>query len=313
MSIPRVSILVPCYNAEKFIGETLESVLRQTWHEIEVIVVDDGSQDGSIGVIEQFPRVTLIRQTNLGACAARNRAYNASTGAYIQFIDADDLVAPDKMERQMARLVNNPKYVASSEWGRLYSTLDETRFNPDPVWCDLSPLDWLSASRADGLGMLFPAIWLVPRPIADAAGPWDESLTLGDDGEYFTRILLASEGVLFCPGARCYYRSAVSGSLSGRKSLEAWASGYRVLELCESHVREREDSERIRRGFALSWQHFAHACYPYEPTLAARALARARTLHGVTIHPGGGSTFKVISRLIGWRAARRLQVASGRP
>ena len=226
----------------------------------------------SIRVVERFPKVRLIRQAKLGASAARNRAYNASTGAYIQFIDADDLIASDKIERQIARLINNPKCVASCEWGRFYTTPDETRFDPDPVWCDLGALDWLCASRADGLGMLFPAIWLVPRPIVDAAGPWDELLTLGDDGEYFTRILLASERVLFCPGARCYYRSGVPGTLSGRKSPEAWASGYRVLELCESHVRAREDSERVRRGFALSWQHLAHACYPYDPVLAERAL-----------------------------------------
>jgi glycosyltransferase involved in cell wall biosynthesis len=312
VTIPRISILIPCYNAAKFVGETLESVLRQTWPEIEVIVVDDGSQDESTAVIERFPRVSLIRQENLGACAARNRAYNASTGAYIQFIDADDLIEPDKIERQLTRLVDNPKCVASSEWGRFYSSPDETRFDPERVRCDLSPLDWLVASRADGLCMLLPALWLIPRPIANAAGPWDETLTLGDDGEYFTRILLMSERVLFCPGARCHYRSGVSGSLSSRKSLRAWASGYRVLELCEAHVRAHEDSERVRRGFALSWQCLAHSAYPYDPALAENALARAQTLHPVRIMPGGGLRFRWLSRLIGWRAARRLQVASGR-
>ena len=151
------------------------------------------------------------------------------------------------------------------------------------------------------------------RAVANSAGPWDEALSLGDDGEYFTRVLLAAERVLFCPGARCYYRSALPGSLSGRKSAAAWASQFRVIELCEYQVRAREDSERVRRGFALSWQHLAHACYPYEPALADRALMRGRALHAVRIRPGGGSAFKVLSRIIGWRAARRLQVASGRP
>jgi hypothetical protein len=235
-----------------------------------------------------------------------------STGQYIQFIDADDLISPDKIERQMARLVDNPRCVASSEWGRFYRTPNETRFNPEPVWCDLDPLDWLSASRANGLGMLFPALWLIPRPIVEAVGSWNESLSLGDDGEYFTRILLASARVLFCAGARCYYRSGLVASLSGRKSSDAWASQFRVIELCETNVRAREDSERVRRGFSLSWQHFAHACYPYQPDLSERALARARAIHNVTIHPDGGPTFHIISRLIGWRAARRMQVASGR-
>ena len=92
-----------------------------------------------------------------------------------------------------------------------------------------------------------------------------------------------------------------------------FASGFRVLELCELHVRAREDSERVRRGFALSWQHFAHASYPYDAALAESALAHARELHCVTIRPEGGPAFHAASRLLGWRLARRLQVASGRP
>jgi glycosyltransferase involved in cell wall biosynthesis len=315
MSRPTVSVLIPCYNAEKHIGDTLESVFRQTWPAIEVIVVDDGSEDGSVAEIERFKTqgVQLIRQENRGAGAARNRAYCASNGDFIQFLDADDLIDPKKIERQMARIADRPRCVASAEWGRFHNSPTETRFDPEPVWRDLDPLDWLALSWADGLGMLFPALWLVPRAIADAAGRWDETLSLGDDGEYFTRILLAAERVLFCPGARCHYRSAVPGSLSGRKAPAAWASGFRVLDLCESYVRAREDSERVRRGFALSWQHMAHGCYPYDPGLAERALARARALHPVVIRPGGGLAFAIISRVVGWRAARRLQVASGRP
>src|SRR5262249_39734401 len=118
---------------------------------------------------------------------------------------------------------------------------------------------------------------------------------------------------LFCPGARCYYRSRVDGSLSGRKSTAAWASQFHVIELCESNVRAREDSERVRRAFALSWQHLAHGCHPYDPVLAELALERARALHSVIIRPDGGRVFKLVSSLIGWRAARRLQAISGRP
>lgn len=312
---PKVSVLITCFNAEKYIGETLESVLRQAWSEIEIIVVDDGSQDASIAEIKRFPpaSVQLIRQANAGASAARNRAYQASSGAFIQFLDADDLIEPEKIERQIGRLIDHPRCVASAEWGRFYGSPNETRFDPESNWCDLAPLDWLARSRANGLGMLFPAIWLVPRAIADAAGPWDVALSVGDDGEYFTRVLLASDRVHFCPGARCHYRSGTEGSLSGQKSLRAWRSQYCVLELCESHVRAREDSERVRRGFSLSWQRLAHGSYPYDSELSARALARARAIHPVTIRPDGGRAFKIASHIVGWRVARKLQVMSGRP
>jgi glycosyltransferase involved in cell wall biosynthesis len=314
MSYPRVSVLIPCYNAERFIGETLESVFRQTWPRIEIVVVDDGSTDGSSDVIQRLANANLklIKQGNRGQTAALNVCLAHATGDFIQYLDADDLIDPTKIELQVARLLDNPQCVASAEWGRFYVSPTEVHFDPEPVWCDLDPLDWLALSRTDGLGMMLPALWLIPMAIVRACGPWAEDLTLNNDAEYFTRVLLASERVLFCPGARCRYRSGLPGSLSGRKSPKAWASQFRVIELCEALIRTREDSERIRRAFALSWQHLAHASYPYDPNLANRALVRARGLHTETIRPGGGLAFHIVSRLLGWRAARRFQVLSGR-
>ena len=160
--------------------------------------------------------------------------------------------------------------------------------------------------------MMFPALWLIPRKLIDQIDPWRPDLTQNNDAEYFTRLLLASKRVLFCEGARAYYRSGITGSLGGRKSPDAWVSQFKVNEMCECRVLARENSERVRRAFALSWQHLAHGAYPYDPALAERALARAATLHPIEIMPGGGLTFRWLSRVIGWRAARRLQVASGR-
>ena len=315
MSYPLVSVLIPCYNAGKYIGETLDSVFRQTWQNVEVIVVDDGSWDNSADVVRSFckPNLKLIQQANRGQTAALNVCLVHARGDLVQYLDADDLLAPDKIELQIARVMNAPGAVASAEWGRFHQSPNETRFIPDSTWTDLDPIDWLSFSRAVGLGMMFPALWLIPMKIVRAIGPWREELTLNNDAEYFTRVLLAANRVLFCPGARCYYRSGLMGSLSGRKTLAGWASQVRVLELCEEYVRAREDSDRVRRGFALSWQHVAHASYPYHRPTAKYALKRARALHSVAIKPDGGPTFHVISRLLGWRLARMLQVASGRP
>jgi glycosyltransferase involved in cell wall biosynthesis len=312
---PTVSVVIPCFNAGKFIGETLESVYRQIWQDIEIIVVDDGSTDDSAAVIERMARPTLrlFRQANRGQTAALNAGLAHATGAFVQYLDADDLIGPDKIALQMARLQNQPRSVASAEWGRFYDRPENIRLNPEPVWRDMAPVDWLADSRAEGLGMMFPALWLIPMETVRAVGPWAEELTLNNDAEYFTRILLASGRVLFCEGARCHYRSGISGSLSGRKSPAAWRSQFRVTSLCEQYVRAREDSERVRRGFALSWQHLAHGCYPYDRAMAEAAMERARALHPVSIRPDGGATFRAVSQILGWRLARRLQVASGRP
>jgi glycosyltransferase involved in cell wall biosynthesis len=278
-------------------------------------VVDDGSTDRSVEIVRGFARsnLTLIRQENRGQTAAFNVCLTHASGDFVQYLDADDLIDPDKIEGQLRRIVEHPGVVASAEWGRFYGSPAEARFDPELVWQDLDPLDWLALSRAEGLGMMFPALWLVPMQIVQTVGPWAEDLTLNNDAEYFTRVLLASDRVLFCANARCRYRSGLQGSLSKRKTPQAWRSQFRVIELCETYVRAREDTERIRRGFALSWQHLAHAAYPYIRDIAEKSLVRARLLHPVAIQPDGGPLFHFVSKLVGWRAARVLQVVSGRP
>ena len=311
----KVSVVIPCYNAERYVAETLESLRRQTWPNLEVIVVDDGSTDDSTRIIETFVGLDLIliRQSNRGQTAALNLGLARARGDFVQYLDADDLIDAEKIAIQMARLADAPRCVASARWGRFYGRPEETRFEVETVSRDLDSLDWLVESRADGEGMMFPALWLIPMSIAQAAGPWREDLTLNNDAEYFTRVLLAAERVLFCEGARCRYRSGVSGSLSGRKTPAHWASQAKVLELCEQRVLPRDNGERARRGFSMSWQHLAHGCYPYDRSLAERALARARALYPEMIRPRGGPAFMAVCRLVGWRAARRLQVASGWP
>ena len=100
---PLISILIPAYNAEKWIGETIRSALSQTWPNKEIIIVESGSTDNTLRVARQFesPIVKVLSQPNEGASSARNTAFSVSQGEYIQWLDADDLLAPDKIARQM--------------------------------------------------------------------------------------------------------------------------------------------------------------------------------------------------------------------
>lgn len=103
---PLVSILIPCYNAGRFVGEAIESALGQTHPHVEVIVIDDGSTDNSREVIASFGnRIQYDLGPNRGACAARNRALTLSRGKFIQFLDADDRLMPEKIERQLPMLL----------------------------------------------------------------------------------------------------------------------------------------------------------------------------------------------------------------
>lgn len=313
-SAPRVSVIIPCYNAEKWIAETLESVLRQSWKNIEVIVVNDGSTDGSLYVLNQYlsRNIKIINIRNQGQTAALNLGLARASGKYIQYLDADDLLGPDKIKRQVHRLIEQPGCIAKAEWARFVDNQNEAVFAPDETSQDMDPIDWLVTNWKDGGGMMYPAMWLLPMSVVKSIGPWREHLTLTNDTEYFTRAVLASNRVLFCEDAHTYYRSGIHGSLSGLKTIKGWESQFKVIELCQGYLLAREDSDRTRRVCAMLWQRLAHGCYPYSRILANEALARAHALHSARIIPDGGQTFVLVSRVFGWKAARVLQKWSGR-
>ncbi|MBC7624909.1 MAG: glycosyltransferase family 2 protein [Aeromicrobium sp.] len=309
MHNPLISILIPSYNAGQWIAETLEASLAQTWRHTEIIVVDDGSTDETIEVVKTFESrgVKLIVQQNRGASAARNAAFRASAGEFIQFLDADDIISPDKIRCQLRRLLQQQNAVAICPWGRFYDNPAHVRLDPSASWQDLPPVDWLVATWSLGGGMLFPAMWLVPRRVINRAGLWREDLSLNDDGEFFTRVVLASDHVLFCQEGTAYYRSGIPGSLSGTRSERGFKSGFEAIRASIENTRAVEDSNRVRRCGALLWQVYAHGAYPHCRELASDALRNARVLHDVKLSPVGGLAFCALSNVLGWKVARRLQ------
>src|SRR5580693_5980341 len=171
---PLVSILIPAYNAEKWIIESVQSAIGQTWERKEIIVLDDGSTDRTAEIAKRFgSKIKLISTENRGLCAAVNHAYSLSQGDYIQELDADDILLPDKIERQMAaiRPGDSKRMLLSSPWARFYYRTRKGRFVSNSLCQDLSPVDWLIAKMSENLHMQ-NATWLVSRELAEAAGPW---------------------------------------------------------------------------------------------------------------------------------------------
>jgi glycosyltransferase involved in cell wall biosynthesis len=304
----RVSIIIPCHNAAPWLEGTLDSALGQTWADVEVILVDDGSTDDSAAIARRFESrgLTVASQPNRGAGAARNSGLSRASGSHIQFLDADDLLAPDKIERQMERAAEcGPDIVLCGSWSRFTASPADADHTSQPLCRDAEPVDWL-VEKFERDAMMHPAAWLVPRGIADRAGPWDESLSLDDDGEYFTRIVLASHGVRFCPRAVSYYRSGLPGSLSGAKSERALDSAFRSLELSAGRVRAAEDSPRTRHACATAFQQYIYSSYPGAAACRRRAEAHVAALGGSELEPPGGRRFQLARRLFGWRMAKRL-------
>lgn len=309
---PLVSILIPCYNAARWLAATLESALAQTWPHTEIIVVDDGSSDNSLTIARSFASrgVRVADQPNQGASAARNHGLRAAQGEFIQFLDADDLLDPDKIAIQVAALTTAPAgSVAAGPWGTFNLRPADARFHQEPVWADLAPLDWLVRSWSGG-GMFPPLVWLTPRRIIDAAGPWNEALSLDDDGEYFCRILLQAATIRFIPEAKSYYRMHDGPRLSASHGDRAARSSFLSIELKERHALAREDSPRMRHALALNYQRFAWEQIADAPDLAVLALARMQAHAPDLPPPDGPRLYRWASRVLGWSRARRLQLAA---
>jgi glycosyltransferase involved in cell wall biosynthesis len=313
-----VSILIPAFNAEKWIGDTLKSAIEQTWDRKEIIVVDDGSTDGTLRIARQFESdmLRVVSQKNQGASAARNTAFSLSQGEYIQWLDADDLLAPDKIAHQMnalQRIGNNKQILLSGSWGRFIYRQDKTKFSNTSLWCDLTPLEWLIRKMSQNVFMS-PASWLVSRDITEAAGPWNTKLSLDDDGEYFCRVLLSSQGTHFVPEAKSFYRDSGSNSLSyiSRSNKNKMASQLLSMKFQVSYLKSLEDSDRSRAACVRYLTDSSGFFYPQYPDLFFELAEMCKELGGTLQLPHLSWKYSWIRTLFGWRMARRAQVLRAR-
>jgi glycosyltransferase involved in cell wall biosynthesis len=308
---PLVSILVPAYNAERWIADTIKSALNQAWPRKEIVVVDDGSTDQTLQVARQFASktVSIVTQENQGASAARNRAFELCQGSYIQWLDADDLLAPDKISKQMEAANECPskRVLLSSAWGAFMYRVSKAQFSPTSLWCDLSPVEWLLLKMGQNLHMQ-TATWLVSRELTEAAGPWNTELSLDDDGEYFARVVVASHGIRFVGDAKVLYRDPGYRRLSSvDRSDKKLESQFRSLELQMSHFRGLADDARVRAACLRCLQTWYFWFYDVRADLADELQQLARGLGGQLEVPHVRKKYRWIERIAGRSLARRAQ------
>ena len=307
-----VSILIPAFNAQEWIADTLLSATGQTWERKEIIVVDDGSTDQTIAIARKFESdcVRVVTQKNQGAAAARNSALALSKGDYIQWLDADDLLAPDKIAQQMEALEQHQSKgtLLSSAWGKFIYRYYSAEFIPSELWCDLCPVEWLLRKMGQNVFMQ-TATWLVSRELTEAAGPWDVSLLVDDDGEYFCRVLLASNGVRFVPASKVYYRTSGSNSLSFiGQSVGKIEAHWHSMQLHIAYLRSMEDSERIRSACVTYLQNSLIYFYPERFEILQQAEQLARDLGGKLEAPRLSWKYSWIKAVFGWALAKRVRI-----
>lgn len=249
----------------------------------------------------------LVKCDRSGASSARNEGLRHAQGDFIQYLDADDILDLDKIEIQINRLRNLPaNMIASSEWSRFQSHPSEAIFAAEDVWRDLPSTEFLVSSWLGG-GMMPLFAWLTPRGVIKAAGLWDETLSVNDDGEYFSRVLLTAAGIAFCEGSRGVYRSGILNSLSGRKDRKSAESDYKATyQSCNSLLKVNRSAQAMC-ACATAYKRFAYRYYPHYRDLTRKAEALSAGLGGADLKLEGSRKLALCSSVFGWKAARRMK------
>jgi glycosyltransferase involved in cell wall biosynthesis len=296
-----VSILIPCYNAERWIAQAIESALAQTWKDKEVIVVDDGSSDGSLAEIQRFAgRIHWETGPNRGGNAARNRLMELSRGGWLQYLDADDYLLPGKIAGQMEFLAANPE--------------TDVVFGPsicEDVTNEGARSELLSIPEPHDPWILL-ARWYLPQTgaplwrkaaILDAGG-WKLDQPCCQEHELYLRLLMAGKRFTYCPHAGSVYRHWGEHTVCKRDKPEVRRRRLEIEQREEDFLRSRGELTPDRQS-AISQARFEIARLAWladkEEALRIVDIIR-RTQPG--FRPGGAAapaSYQLLYFLLGFR------------
>ncbi|MFG1918474.1 glycosyltransferase family 2 protein [Micromonospora sp. NPDC048898] len=302
---PLVSVIVPCYNAGRWVRHAVSSALRQTHPRVEVIVVDDGSTDDSMAVLAEFgDRIDVTSIPNGGACHARNVALGRAQGEFIQFLDADNVLMPTKIERSLERFRAEPGLdlvFTAVHYPDEYEFTDEPAFPEDELKRSVEGMhDWVYSLVLPGTGVpsLETSQPLYRRSTLDQFGTWDESLRCMEDIELSARHALAGAksaplemvGVIYRnhPGERATQQMRFDNE-------QYFTSVLKMLDVARTHGRMDGPIEEFAVNF-LVWI-AARVC------IAEHRYGKARTYLALAreIRPElpGPLPFRLLARAIG--------------
>jgi len=307
---PLISICIPSYNTANYITETINCFLSQSYQNIEIIIVDDGSTDKTLDILKKInsEKLKLIPVIKGGASKARNIAYQNSKGDYIIFFDADDFVQPTFVNDQVNEIFNKENIVVLSEWGRFYND-DLTTFNEEKsVENEYTLETWITTYWYNCNPMTNPGRAIIPKSVIEKAGIWNEELTLNDDLDFFTRIFLNVDKILINKNSYLYYRSGVNG-LSGVKSKKAYQSLFSSLLLSTKMVSSLSaKSFKVKQSCANMWQSFIYEVYPNHKSLLDNAQKEIKNLCKPSIKYNSGKITKSLVTFFGWKLVKKLKL-----
>ncbi|WP_168187523.1 glycosyltransferase family 2 protein [Pedobacter sp. G11] len=301
-----VSFCIPAFNCSDYIHQTLTSICRQTHANLEIVIVNDGSTDDTADKISKIDdhRIKLIQSKNLGAANARNTAFENSSGKYIIFFDADDIIAPNFVEKQLQWMDSCNNNVVLSGWGRFYADDIKTFVAEEIPEGGIYFEAWINDYWYNCNPMTTPGRIMIPRNIIDESGRWDSELTLNDDLEFFTRVFLQAEKIVFNPSAMFYYRSGING-LSGKKGSKAYYSLYvSIVKSVDDVLTAFPDHPKIKQSCANMLQSGIYEIYPSERHLIKKMELKIKILGGSELKPNAGGITKYLNHIFGWKLVR---------
>lgn len=270
-AVPPISIVIPCFNGERYIAETIRSVIAQDWPSANIVVVDDGSKDGSAELVQDtFPSVHLVRQPNQGVAAARNTGIQHARHDWIAFLDADDIWLAGKLERQWRQLQSNPgvrmNYTSWKVWQSedampTTELLNDLMSTTDDVGQWGGPSGWIYPAL-----LLDCVVWtstvLIHRSVLNDVGNFDPSLRIGEDYDLWLRASRATPILrvnrplaLYRNHAASITKSAPSKNYQGiviQRALDRWS-----LTSPDGMVADRG---AVYRALARTWSDYGSAC-----------------------------------------------------
>ena len=305
---------MPVYNAAVFLEGSVKSLLQQTYAYKEIIIIDDSSTDDSYTIAKSFEGngIKVLHQKNAGAAVARNTGLSVATGDYIQFMDADDYLSPDKIEKQVTALngqqnkvavCNYISFVSDDELDKEINQEDQSLF----IYSSDHPAEFL-INLLGGKGesnFIQTNCWLIPRAIIDKSGGWRNYRCPDDDGEFFARVLLASEGIVYVPGILNFYRRAdAEHKLSSNAQKKYVQNTLLTIDLKYRYLKGRTNDKEIRKTFAKQYLDFAVYNFYNHRLLSKIALKHYRQMNQMATPPLlGGNLIEILKKIFGWKTA----------
>jgi glycosyltransferase involved in cell wall biosynthesis len=307
---PLISIIIPVYNSEQYISDTIVSCIEQTYENIEIIIINDGSTDNVEEVIKGFsdPRIHYYKKENEGACVARNFGISVSKGKLLQFLDHDDILDKNKLFQQvLSYLKFGDDYIYSSKMGTVSGVKKEVETNYEIYETSFTPLKYFETLFNQFGKYITTGAWLVTEKLVKTTHGWDANAGLNDDGEFFMRLILNSNGIRFSSESIFYFRRDVPNSFSKKRNskdvyikwLYSYSSYVKYFKLKLPEVTYRKLGRK-----ALS---VYYCCtFPNYPDLLLECESQIKSLGYRGPSAYGGNKFMLISKILGVKNTLRL-------